>query len=64
MDQVKFVEDSLEKIWSDVVGHFKFYILLGHPQILLGSFLNNLAHITLKKIFPLVPKRRLLLWDF
>ena len=44
MDQVKFVEDSLYKIWSDMVClsipyHFKF--LKGWlQQILFGSFLN------------------------
>ena len=45
MDQVKFVEDSLSKIWRDMVClSFKFckvYL----PQILLGSFLNTLPHM-------------------
>ena len=49
MDQVKYVEDSLLKIWSDMVylsrpHHFKFFkgCLL---QISLGPFLNILSHI-------------------
>ena len=50
MDQVKFVEDSLQKIWRDMVClsispyHFKFfkdYL----PQILLGPFLNTSSQI-------------------
>ena len=36
MDQVKFVEDSLYKNWSDMV--FKGCL----PQTLLGPFLNTL----------------------
>ena len=51
MDQVKFVEDILYKIWRDMVRlslsrpyHFKF--LKGClPQILLCPFLNTLSHI-------------------
>ena len=49
MDQTKFVEDSLSKMWSDMVClgrpyHFEFfkdYL----PQILPGPFLNNLTQI-------------------
>ena len=51
MVQVKYVEDILQKIWSDMVTlgrpyHFKFFkdCLL---EILLGSFLNPLTHIWL-----------------
>ena len=47
MVQVKFVKDSLLKIWSDMVSlsrpyHFKLF--KGYlPQILLGLFLNLLS---------------------
>ena len=42
MDQVKFVEDSL----SDRIRPYHFKLFKGYlPQILLGSFLNNLTHI-------------------
>ena len=49
MDQVKFLEDSLQKIWSDMVcrgrpyhcSFFKGFL----PQILLGPFLNTLSKI-------------------
>ena len=58
MDQVKFVEDSLKKIWSDFVClgrpyHFKFYkgcILL----ILLGPFVNTLTHLIYQSALPLI----------
>ena len=44
MHQVKFVEDSLLKIWSDMVCPLQ--IFKGClPQILLGPFLNTLPHI-------------------
>ena len=48
MDQVKFVEDSLQKRWRDMVClsrsyHFKFSKGC-LPQILLGPFLNTLSH--------------------
>ena len=42
MDQVKFVEDSIWKVWSD--DHFKFFKGC-LPQILLGPFLNTLTHL-------------------
>ena len=47
MNQVKFVEDSLQKIWSDMVCRpYHFKIFEGClPQILLGPFLNTLSHI-------------------
>ena len=40
MGQIKFVEDRLLKIWSDL-------LCLG-PQILLGPFLNTLTYIIMK----------------
>ena len=47
MDQVKFVEDSLYKIWSDVVclgRPYHFKLSKGClPRILLGLFLNTLS---------------------
>ena len=51
MDQVKFVEDSLYKTWSDMVClgrtyHFKFFKGC-LPQILLGPFLNTLTDMQL-----------------
>ena len=51
MDQVKFVKDSLQKIWSDMfcLGrpyHFKFFKDC-LPKILLEPFLNSLTHIFL-----------------
>ena len=51
---MKFVEDSLQKTWSDMVClsrpyHFKF--LKGClPQISLGPFLNTLCNMILRKI--------------
>ena len=39
MDQVKFVEDSLSKIWSDMVGGNFLKDCLS--QILFGPFLNK-----------------------
>ena len=50
MDQVKFVEDSLRKILSDVVClgrpyHFRFFKGC-LPKILLGPFLNTWSHMT------------------
>ena len=51
MDYVKFVEDSLWKIWSIMVclgSPYQFKFFKGClPQILLDSFLNTLTHITL-----------------
>ena len=49
MDQVKFVQDSLWKIWSDMVClgrpyHLKFFNSC-LPQILLGPLLNILSHL-------------------
>ena len=49
LDQVKFVEDSLLKTWSDMVCqskpyHFEFFKDF-LPQILVGPFLNILTHI-------------------
>ena len=51
MDQLKFVKDSLQKIWSDMfcLGrpyHFKFFKDC-LPKILLEPFLNSLTHIFL-----------------
>ena len=50
MDQVKFVEDSLSKIWRDMVCLSRPYPLSFPegclPQILLGSFLNTWTHMT------------------
>ena len=40
MDQIKFVDDSLQRIWPQF---FKGCL----PQILLGPFLNILSHTTL-----------------
>ena len=54
MDRVKFVEDSLYKIWSVMAClsrpyHFKFF--KGYlPQVLLGPFLNSLTHLYIKFI--------------
>ena len=53
MDQVKFVEDSLQKIWSDIVClgrpyHFKvFKDCL--PHVSLGPFFNTLTQISCKE---------------
>ena len=48
-DRVQFVEDSLEKTWSDMVWLGRSYHLRCFksclPQILLGLFLNTLSHI-------------------
>ena len=49
MDQVKFVEDSLQKIWDDMVClsrpyHLRFFKGC-FPQILLDPFVNTLTHI-------------------
>ena len=50
--QVKFVEVSLEKIWSDMVclgRPYQFKFFRGClSQFLLGPFLNTLTHITNK----------------
>ena len=51
LGEVKCVEDSLWKIWSNLVYlsrpyHFKFFKGC-LPQILLGPFLNTLTHIFL-----------------
>ena len=51
MEQVKFVEDNLQKIWSDMIClsrpcHFKFFKGC-LPQISLGPFLNTLSQIQL-----------------
>ena len=47
MDKVKFVKDSLEKIWSDMVCLSRSYLFKFFkdclPQILLGPFLNFCA---------------------
>ena len=53
MGQLKFVEDSLEKVCSDMVSlsrpyHFKFFRGC-LPQIVLGPFLNTLTQMTCKK---------------
>ena len=58
MVQVKYVEDILQKIWSDMVTLGRPYVYLSRPyhfkffkdcllEILLGSFLNPLTHIWL-----------------
>ena len=49
MDQSKFVEDSPQKIWSDMVSlgrpyHFKIF-KSWLPRILLGPFLNTLTQM-------------------
>ena len=49
MDQVKFVEDNLLKIWSDMARlrrpyYFRFFKGC-FPRILLGPFLNALTHL-------------------
>ena len=65
MDGVKFVEDSLKKVWSDIIClgrpyHFKFFKGC-LPQILLDPFLNTLTHlwfqiyITLQDNCPNIP---------
>ena len=56
MDQVKFVEDSFkkfERVWSALSRPYPFRFFKGYfPEILLGTFLNTLSHITdLIKIF-------------
>ena len=52
MDQVQFAEDSLEKIWRDIVylrRPYPFKFFKGClPQILPGSFLNILSQILLR----------------
>ena len=54
MDQVKLVEDSLQKIllWYGLLKqiyymvHYHLKLFKGYlPQILLGPFLNTLSHI-------------------
>ena len=49
MEQVKVVEDSLYKVWSDIVclgRSYHFKIFKGSlTQILLGPFLNTLTHL-------------------
>ena len=55
MDQVKFVEDSLYKIWSDMVcfgtpDHFKFFKGC-LPQISVGPSLNTYSHILILNLF-------------
>ena len=49
MDQVNFVEDSLQKfeeVWSAFSRSYPFKFFKGClPQILLGPFLNTLSHI-------------------
>ena len=49
MDQVRFVDDSLEKIWSDRGRPYQFKFFNGCLlQILLGPFLNTLTQILLR----------------
>ena len=54
MDQVKFVEDSLRKVWSDMVclsRPYNFNFFKGClPQISLGPFLNTLPHIFISNV--------------
>ena len=65
MDQVQFVEDNLQKIWSDIVYlsrpyHFKF--IKGYfPQVLLSPSLNTLSHISLDNILHKILSFR---WDW
>ena len=52
MDQVKFMEDSLWKIWGDIVylgrtSHFKLFKAC-FPQILLGLILYTLSQMCFK----------------
>ena len=53
MDQVKFVEDSLYKIWRDTVflsRPYPFKFFKGClPQILLGPFVNTLSQMLFGK---------------
>ena len=54
MDQVKFEEDSLSKIWSDIVclgrqDHFKFFKDC-LSQLLLGIFLNTLTQMNISNM--------------
>ena len=49
LDQVRFVEDSLQKIWRDMVclsRRYPFKFFKGClPQVLLGPLLNTLSQI-------------------
>ena len=49
IDQVKFVEDSFQKIWSDMVyigRPYYFKIIKGYvPQVLLVPFLYTLTQV-------------------
>ena len=56
MDQVKFEEDSLEKIWSNMVclrsDHITLIFFKGcHPQTLLVPLLNTLTYILFRYYF-------------
>ena len=59
MDQLKFLEESLKKIWSDLVClnrscHFRFCKSC-IPQISHGPFLNTLFHSWVKKVNIFLP---------
>ena len=48
IDQVKFVEDNLYKIWVCLDRPYHFNFFRGFlPQILLGRFLNTLSQLNL-----------------
>ena len=50
MDQVKFVEDGLQKNWSNIVCYVKFF--KGWlPQNSLGPFLNTLSQVSFSLTF-------------
>ena len=44
MEQLKFLEDSLKKIWGDTVCLSRFF-KGSLPQISLGPFYNTLSHL-------------------
>ena len=49
IDQIKLVEDSLEKVWRGIkVDHIPFKFFKGcFPQILFGPFSNTLSQMQL-----------------
>ena len=73
MNQVKFVEESLWKIWSYMLClsrsyQFKFFKSC-LPQIPLGPFVNTLSHISLEtkersRKIVLPSKRKTINWNF
>ena len=52
MDQVKFVEDSLQNTWSDMVYLSRSYLFIflkaSLPQKFFNAFLNALSHLRMK----------------